>query len=124
MTRLLASLVIVAAFTAAAIAQDTKATPATGNAARGKIAFMSAGCYTCHGTVGQGGAGARLAPKPRAEAGFVAYVRSGRRGWSVAGGMPAYPASVVSDAVLADVYAYLASIPLPQPVAENPLLKD
>ena len=124
MTRLLASLVIVAAFTVAANAQDTKATPATGNAARGKIAFMSAGCYTCHGTVGQGGAGARLAPKPRPEAGFVAYVRSGRRGWSVAGGMPAYPASVVSDAVLADIYAYLASIPVPQPVAENPLLRD
>jgi mono/diheme cytochrome c family protein len=99
-------------------------TPPAGNAARGKIAFMSAGCYTCHGTVGQGGAGARLAPKPRAQAGFTAYVRTGRRGWSVAGGMPAYPPEFLSDAALADIYAYLTSIPTPQPAAEIPLLKD
>ena len=85
---------------------------------------MSAGCYTCHGTVGQGGAGARLAPKPRAQAAFVAYVRSGRRGWSVAGGMPAYPPKMLSDAALLDIYAYLTSIPAPRPAAEIPLLKD
>jgi ubiquinol-cytochrome c reductase cytochrome c subunit len=95
-----------------------------GDAARGKVAFMAAGCYTCHGTVGHGGAGARLAPKPRPAAAFMAYVRSGRRGWSVAGGMPAYPVSVLPDAALTDIYAYLLSIPPPQPAAEIPLLKD
>jgi ubiquinol-cytochrome c reductase cytochrome c subunit len=100
-------------------------TPAPrGDAAKGKTAYMNAGCYTCHGTVGQGGAGARLAPKPREQAGFLAYVRSGRRGWSVAGGMPAYPPKMLSDAALADIYAYLMSIPASQPVAEIPLLKD
>jgi ubiquinol-cytochrome c reductase cytochrome c subunit len=103
---------------------QTSAQPLRGDASKGRVAFMNAGCYTCHGTVGQGGAGARLAPKPRAEPGFAAYVRSGRRGWSVAGGMPAYPASVLSDAALADIYAYLASIPAPLPAAQNPLLKD
>ncbi len=108
----------------AAAAQQPAPTAPPGNAARGKAAFMNAGCYTCHGTVGQGGAGARLAPKPRAQAGFIAYVRSGRRGWSVAGGMPAYPPSLLSDAMLADIYEYLASIPAPRPAAENPLLKD
>jgi len=95
-----------------------------GDAARGRVAYMNAGCYTCHGTVGQGGAGARLAPKPRAQAGFAAYLRSGRRGWSVAGGMPAYPPGILSDVALADLYAYLMSIPPPLPAAENPLLKD
>jgi mono/diheme cytochrome c family protein len=99
-------------------------TPPPGNAARGRVAFMNAGCYTCHGTVGQGGAGVRLAPKPRAAAAFMAYVRSGRRGWSVAGGMPAYPAGMLSDAALTDIYAYLKSIPAPQPPSEIPLLKD
>jgi len=100
-------------------------TPApAGDATKGKIAFMNAGCYTCHGTVGHGGAGARLAPKPRPQAGFIAYVRSGRRGWSVAGGMPAYPPDVLSDAALNDIYAYLLSIPTPPPAAQNPLLKD
>jgi mono/diheme cytochrome c family protein len=95
-----------------------------GNAARGKGAYLGAGCYTCHGTVGQGGAGARLAPNPRAQAGFMAYVRSGRRGWSVSGGMPAYPVSMLPDAALADIYAYLTSIPAPRPAAQIPLLKD
>ena len=85
---------------------------------------MNAGCYTCHGTVGQGGAGARLAPQPRAPAAFMAYVRTGRRGWSVAGGMPAYPVNMLSDAALTDIYAYLLSIPMPRPAADNPLLKD
>ena len=108
-------------------AQDQTRQPSpapAGNAARGKVAFMAAGCYTCHGTVGHGGAGARLAPKPRPAAAFMPYVRSGRRGWSVAGGMPAYPVSMLSDAALTDIYAYLLSIPAPQPVAEIPLLKD
>ena len=116
--------VLLASALSASAAQQQAQTAPPGNAARGKVAFMKAGCYTCHGTVGQGGAGARLAPKPRAQAGFLAYVRSGRRGWSVAGGMPAYPVSMLSDGVLADIYAYLTSIPAPQPAAENPLLKD
>lgn len=109
----------------AVVAQEqAPKTPPPGDAVRGKTAFMSAGCYTCHGTVGHGGAGARLAPKPRAQAGFFAYVRSGRRGWSVAGGMPAYPSSILSDQTLADIYAYLLAIPPPPPASDIPLLKD
>jgi ubiquinol-cytochrome c reductase cytochrome c subunit len=95
-----------------------------GDAQKGRVAFMSAGCYTCHGTVGQGGAGARLAPNPLALEAFTAYVRSGRRGWSVTGGMPGYRAAVLSDQDLADIRAYLASIPAPPPAASIPLLKD
>jgi ubiquinol-cytochrome c reductase cytochrome c subunit len=105
-------------------AAQEAAPPPPGDAARGKVAYMNAGCYTCHGTVGQGGAGARLAPGPRARGSFMVYVRSGRRGWSIAAGMPAYSARVLSDSALADIYAYLMSIPAPQPAAENPLLKD
>jgi mono/diheme cytochrome c family protein len=116
-------LILILAFAASLHAQSQQAAPA-GNAARGKAAFMNAGCYTCHGTDGHGGAGARLTPKPRAQAAFMAYVRSGRRGWSVAGGMPAYPPSFLSDAALADIYAYILSIPPPPAVSEIPLLKD
>ena len=95
-----------------------------GDAQKGKAAFMAAGCYTCHGTVGQGGAGARLAPNPRPAPAFTAYVRSGRRGWSVAGGMPAYPPSMLSDQTLADIWAYLAAIPAPPPASSIQILKD
>jgi ubiquinol-cytochrome c reductase cytochrome c subunit len=120
-------LILAFAVSAQAHSQPGQSAPPSahaGSAARGNVAFMSAGCYTCHGTVGQGGAGARLAPKPRAAAAFMAYVRSGRRGWSVAGGMPAYPAGVLSDAALDDIYAYLSSIPLPPSASEIPLLRD
>lgn len=95
-----------------------------GVAEKGKEAFLKTGCHTCHGTVGHGGAGARLAPGRLAAPAFLAYVRSGRKGWSVAGGMPAYPASVLSDAAVNDIVAYLASIPPPLPVSSIPLLKD
>jgi ubiquinol-cytochrome c reductase cytochrome c subunit len=124
MKTLLALVVLAAALSAQTQPPSPAQAPLRGDAAKGKVAFMNAGCYTCHGTVGQGGAGARLAPKPRAQAGFAAYVRSGRRGWSVAGGMPAYPPRMLSDEALADIYAYLMSIPTPVPAADNPLLKD
>jgi ubiquinol-cytochrome c reductase cytochrome c subunit len=119
-TKIMVVVLAVFATSASAASQPPSTSPA-GNPERGKTAFMNAGCYTCHGTVGQGGAGARLAPKPRAQAAFVAYVRSGRRGWSVAGGMPAYPPKFLSDADLADIYAYLSSIPAPR---EIPMLKE
>src|SRR5689334_9259121 len=74
--------------------------PAVGNAQNGKMVFMKAGCYACHGTVGQGGAGARIAPNPLALAAFTAYVRKGGPNHSVFGGMPAYPPNVLSDSDL------------------------
>src|SRR5262249_25538852 len=72
-----------------------------------------------NGTVGQGGAGARLAPNPLPITAFISYVRNGRRGWSVSGGMPAYPASIISDEKLAAIRAYLASIPVPPPAKND-----
>ena len=98
--------------------------PAAGNAQNGKIVFMKAGCYACHGTVGQGGAGARIAPNPLAPAAFTAYVRKGGPNHSVFGGMPAYPPNVLSDADLADIRAYLATIPAPPSAKTIPLLNN
>ena len=100
-----------------------------GNAANGKIAFMKAGCYSCHGTVGQGGgpAGPRLAQMKLSKQNFMNTVRKGKKEeeqseyWD---GMPAYSAKFVSDSVLADIYAYLASMPAPPPVKDMPLLKN
>jgi len=88
-------------------------------AANGKKLFSKYGCYECHGTQGQGTtAGARLAPKPIALAALIAYVR--RPG----GQMPPYTAKVVSDAELADIRAYLASIAEPPPAKSIPLLNQ
>ena len=86
---------------------------------RGKALFAKYGCFQCHGTQGQGStAGARLAPKPIALPALVAYVRAPK------GQMPPYTAKVVSDAELADIRAYLASIPDPMPAKDIPLLNQ
>lgn len=87
------------------------------SASKGKTLFSKYGCYECHGTQGQGTtAGARLAPKPIGLAALIAYVRQPK------GQMPPYTAKVVSDADLADIRAYLASIPEPPPAKNIPLL--
>lgn len=82
------------------------------DAANGQRLFMKNGCYECHGTVGQGGTGPRLAPKPLAAPALTAYVRK------PAGGMPPYSAKVMTDAEVADIRAYLATIPEP-PAAKS-----
>ena len=90
-----------------------------GDAANGKKTFMRDGCYQCHGTVGQGGlAGARLAQTKLTLAGFTAYVRN-----PAPGSMPPYRAKVMSDQELADVFAYVQSVPPPVPAADIPILK-
>src|SRR5207237_10594473 len=81
-----------------------------GDAANGKKIFASYGCYQCHGYEGQGGVGARLAPKPLAYQAFTKYLRHPTRD------MPPYTEKVVKDQEVADIYAYLSSIPAPPPV--------
>ena len=95
-------------------AQTPPPAPA-GNAMNGAKIFVSYGCYQCHGYAGQGGAGARLAPKPIAFAAFTKYVRKPTQQ------MPPYTAKVVSDQELADIYAFLLTIPAP-PDANSILL--
>ncbi len=97
------------------LAQAGGAAPA-GDAANGKKIFTRYGCYQCHGYDAHGGAGARLAPNPIAFARFQSYVRR------PTGEMPPYTEKVVTDKELADIYAFLKSIPAPPPVKNIPLL--
>jgi len=92
----------------------------TGDAVNGKRLVMRNGCYQCHGTVGQGGlAGPRLAQTTLAQARFIAYVRNPRPG-----NMPPYRSKVMTDQELADVYAYLGSVPPPVLLANIPILNE
>jgi ubiquinol-cytochrome c reductase cytochrome c subunit len=78
--------------------------------AAGKRAYMAAGCYQCHGTIGHGGVGPKLAPNPLPAEALIAFVRYTSRN------MPAYSPQVVSDQDLRLIHAYLASIPAtPEP---------
>lgn len=90
--------------------------------ANGESAYLRVGCQACHGTVGHGGAARRLTPDTLPLPTFTTWVRTGTPGWTFATGMPAFPAGVISDADLADIRAYLASLPPPPPVADIPLL--
>jgi mono/diheme cytochrome c family protein len=102
-------------FAAVMVFAQTKA----GDVANGKRIFMRDGCYQCHGTVGQGGlAGARLAQTKLTLTGFAAYVRD-----PAPGSMPPYRAKVMTDQELADIYAYVQSVPPPVPAADIPILK-
>jgi ubiquinol-cytochrome c reductase cytochrome c subunit len=106
----------IAAFAAAGFAQTTA--PA-GNAENGKKLFASDGCYQCHGYQAQGATptGPRLGPRPLAFAAFSKYVRQ------PTGQMPPYTTKVVTDAALADIYAFLQSLPAPPAVDTISLLK-
>ena len=94
-------------------------TPFAASAEPGKAAFMRAGCWQCHGTAGQGSiAGPKLAPDPLPFETLSAFVRSSSRT------MPPFREEVLSDADLADIYAYLQSIP-PTPSPDSiPLLRE
>jgi mono/diheme cytochrome c family protein len=98
-------------------AAGAQAQPPPGSAANGRKLFVSVGCYQCHGYEAQGSTatGPRLGPRPLPLAALSRYVRK------PAGQMPPYTAKVLSDAELADIYAFLQS--LPPPAAAPALLK-
>src|SRR6478735_520340 len=88
-----------------------------GDVANGKRLFMRNGCYQCHGTVGQGGlAGPRLAQTKLTLPAFTSYVRNPRPS-----NMPPYRSKVMTDLELADVYAYIQSVPPPVPPSDIPI---
>ena len=74
----------------------------------GRKLYMNNGCYSCHGTVGQGGerSGApRIAPDPYPFDAFKLMVRQPREA------MPRLDPKFVSDEQLLSIHRYLASIP-------------
>jgi mono/diheme cytochrome c family protein len=91
----------------ATLAFGANAVSPAGDASRGKTLFMKNMCYTCHGTAGQGGdrgSGPRIAYDVWPWEGFAQQVRHPRES------MPRYDVRYVSDAELADIYAYISSI--------------
>jgi ubiquinol-cytochrome c reductase cytochrome c subunit len=89
------------------------------SAENGKAAFTKNGCWQCHGLVGQGGvAGPKLAPDPLPQETFMSFVRTTNRA------MPPYHESILPDSELADIYAYLQSIPKPPDPNSIPLLNQ
>jgi len=92
------------------------------SAENGKVAFMKHGCFQCHGTVGQGSVqtsgGRVLTHTALPYEAFASYVRTTNRQ------MPPYSEKILSDADLADIYAYLESIPKAPDYKTIPLLNQ
>ena len=106
---------ILAAAVALSFTHGANAAP---SAAKGKDTFHRVGCYECHNYQGQGGVGPRLAPGPIAFEALKNYVRNAN------GNMPPYAPTVLSDDDIADIYAYLSSIPKSPPPDSIPAVKS
>jgi mono/diheme cytochrome c family protein len=91
---------------------------APGNADNGKKIFVAYGCFECHGRMAQGAAatGPRLGPHPIAITAVLQELRH------PANEMPPYTEKTVSNAEVADIYAFLQSLPDPPKPDSIPLL--
>jgi mono/diheme cytochrome c family protein len=80
-----------------------------GDAAKGQRTYMADGCFLCHGRSGQGGAYNTptpvLAKTQMPFDGFKGQLRA------PSDDMPAYSGAVMSDQDIADVYAFVQSLP-------------
>jgi ubiquinol-cytochrome c reductase cytochrome c subunit len=107
-----------AAAQSAAAARPSAGVPA-GNAERGKTIYRRDGCWECHGFDAQSGGntGPKLGPPPMPFPAFTNQLRTPRNQ------MPPYTAKVLPDQDLADIYAFLQTLPQPPKVDSIPLLQ-
>jgi mono/diheme cytochrome c family protein len=93
-----------------------------GDAANGKRLYLADGCFTCHGRSGQGGAYNTPAPILAHTAmpfdGFKGQIRN------PVNDMPAFPTAILSDKDIADVYAFVESLPGPRAPKDFPILNN
>jgi mono/diheme cytochrome c family protein len=103
---------VTAALCATALVGAAAQVSPQGNAANGKQMYLRDACFTCHGRSGQGGVFRGPAPILARTAlpfnGFRELLRD------PPGDMPAYSEAVLSDKDIADIYAFLDSLPGPR----------
>ena len=115
----LATVVLVSGVLAAASrSAQQQAQPVVGDAARGKTLFSDTfNCYACHNFDAQSGE-RRLVPLNYPQDGFITFVQN-----SPLPNMPAFPDASAQQ--LADIYAYIRTIPADAPAVDDvPLLRD
>jgi len=101
-----------------AIAQ-TPASSLTGNAESGKKLYVTYFCWSCHGSNGRaGGTGPAIVPSTRSAEDLIKYVRKPR------GPMPPYTSKSISDKDLADIAAFLRTVPKDPDPKTIPLLNQ
>jgi len=114
----LASAVFAAGAWVIAQAQDEP----RGDAVNGKRIYLAVGCFTCHGRSGQGGAYTGPAPILASTAlpfdGFKGQIRD------PSNDMPAYSDAVLSDKDVADIFAFVKSLPGPRSPQDVAILNN
>lgn len=121
MMRGLATTIGLAAMLATGVQAQTENAP-TGDAAKGRDTFMRAGCFACHGTLGKGAERApRLATEPWPIDAFIMKVRDPSN-FAMPSGMPFYTEKSLTDGDLADIHAFLTSVPGDPAPKDIPLL--
>ena len=112
----------IAAFGAATPAIAQARDVAHGDVANGKRLYLVDGCFTCHGRAGQGGAYTGPAPALARTGlpfdGFKAQIRD------PSDNMPAYSDAVLSDKDIADIYAFVESLPAPRSAKDISILNN
>jgi mono/diheme cytochrome c family protein len=111
-----------AALLLGAFASEISAQEPVGDAANGAKVYVAVGCFTCHGRSGQGGNFNYQTPvlakiQWPVEA-LRAFLRIG------VNDMPAYQKEVLSDQQVADIHAFLRSLPGSRSPADYPLLNQ
>lgn len=107
-------------FVGGQVAEVQDVEPLLGNTENGEQLFTEYTCSGCHGYTGETGLGTRLNPPRMRQARFIQYLRNPTDPER----MPPYQEPEVSDQNLADIYAFLESLPSQSPAIEDiPLLQ-
>jgi mono/diheme cytochrome c family protein len=107
-TLLIIGVVCATALSGTTLVAQSQAKPApAGGIEKGRLGFVKVGCAQCHGREAQGSptTGPRLGPNGLPYQAFARYVRAPRLQ------MPPYTEKILSDADLADLYAFVQSRP-------------
>ena len=93
-----------------------------GDVANGKRIYLATGCFMCHGRSGQGGAYNGPAPVlSKTEMPFDGFKGQLRQPVE---DMPAYSVAVMSDQQIADIYAFVQSLPGRRNAKDIPILNN
>jgi mono/diheme cytochrome c family protein len=116
-----AALMAVALLVGSGLAARAQDAP-PGDAVEGKRLYLAVGCFLCHGRAGQGGAmngpAPILAKTQMPLEGFKGQLRQ------PINDMPAYSEALMSDKQVADIYAFVQSLPGPRPTKDMPIFND
>jgi len=115
-----ALLTVTIQFVGGKVTESQDGEPLLGNTENGEQLFTEYTCSGCHGYTGETGLGTRLNPPRMRQARFIQYLRNPTDPER----MPPYQEPEVSDQNLADIYAFLESLPSQSPAIEDiPLLQ-